>query len=175
VRGRSTITQQLAKNLYFGESRSLSRKIAEFVVAGRLERFLSKDRILELYLNVVEWGPGIFGADAAARHYFGKPASDLTSDQAAALAATLPHPLSSNPKLRPGRMAWRKQMILARMGATGPVKTVPLEPPGKDSVAPVKADTTKTDSIKTDTLPRPVPPPDTVRRDTLIITTTSSL
>ncbi|MBI4410016.1 MAG: transglycosylase domain-containing protein [Gemmatimonadetes bacterium] len=128
VRGRSTITQQLAKNLYLSPDRSLLRKLQEFVIARRLERWLEKDRILELYLNVAEWGPGIFGVEAAARHYFGRSAAALSRDQAAALAATLPHPLRSNPKLRPGRMAWRQRLILARMGATGPVETVPLEP-----------------------------------------------
>lgn len=112
VRGRSTITQQLAKNLYFGTQRSLLRKLKEFIVARRLEHNLSKSRILELYLNDVEWGPGIFGAEAAARAYFGKPASDLDMQESAALAATLPHPLTSNPALRPRRLAWREAMIL---------------------------------------------------------------
>src|SRR5690606_7452163 len=115
VRGRSTITQQLAKNLYFTPERSLLRKAEELIVARRLERFLSKDRILEIYLNVAEWGPGIFGAEAAARHYFGRSAADLTLEQAAALAATLPHPLTSNPKHRPGRMQWRQRLILDRL------------------------------------------------------------
>lgn len=128
VRGRSTITQQLAKNLYFSTDRSPLRKLEELVVARRLELFLSKDRILELYLNLVEWGPGVFGAEAAAQHYFSRSAADLSADQAAALAATLPHPLTSNPKNRPGRMQWRKGLILSRMGRTGPVQTVPLDP-----------------------------------------------
>jgi len=136
VRGRSTITQQVAKNLYFGPERSLRRKAAELIVARRLERFLTKDRILEIYLNIAEWGPGIFGAEAAARHYFGRPAAELTREQAAALAATLPHPLTSNPARRPGRMAWRQRMILARMGATGPVQTVPLVPESIDIPEP---------------------------------------
>jgi monofunctional biosynthetic peptidoglycan transglycosylase len=114
-RGASTITQQLAKNLYFGTDRSLFRKAMEVAVARRLERRLGKDRILELYLNVVEWGPGIFGAEAASRHYFGRSASDLTLSQAAALAATLPHPLTSNPALSPGRMQWRQALILERL------------------------------------------------------------
>jgi monofunctional glycosyltransferase len=162
IRGRSTLTQQLAKNLYFGEDRSLVRKVGEFVVAKRLEWFLSKDRIFEVYLNVVEWGPGIFGADAAARHYFGTTASKLSADQAATLAATLPHPLTSNPKLRPGRMTWRKGLILARMGGTGPVKTVPLEPlplvtdtvvTPPDSVKQTQPDSIKPDSVKPDTVP----------------------
>jgi len=115
VRGRSTITQQLAKNLYFTPERSLLRKVEEIIVVRRLERFLSKDRILELYLNIAEWGPGIFGAEAAARHYFGRSAANLTLEQAAALAATLPHPLTSNPKHRPGRMRWRQRLILERL------------------------------------------------------------
>src|SRR5690606_21339302 len=83
VRGRSTITQQLAKNLYFSAARSPVRKLEEYVVARRLEMFLSKDRILELYLNIVEFGPGLFGAEAAAQHYFGRSAAELTADQAA--------------------------------------------------------------------------------------------
>ncbi len=128
IRGRSTITQQLAKNLYFSEERSLTRKLQELMVAKRLEWFLSKDRILELYLNTVELGPGIFGVEAAAQHYFGVPASDLSRYQAASLAATLPHPLTSNPETNPGRMAWRRDLILGRMGGSGPVETVPLAP-----------------------------------------------
>jgi monofunctional glycosyltransferase len=128
VRGRSTITQQVAKNLYYSTERSAIRKAEEYIVAGRLERFLSKDRILEVYLNIVELGPGIFGVEAAAQHYFGRSAANLSADQAAALAATLPHPLTSNPETRPGRMEWRKRLILARLGGTGPVPTVPLEP-----------------------------------------------
>jgi monofunctional biosynthetic peptidoglycan transglycosylase len=165
IRGRSTITQQLAKNLYFSGARSPLRKLEEAIVAMRLERFLSKDRILELYLNVAEWGPGIFGAEAAARHYFDRAAADLTRSQAAALAATLPHPLTSNPERNSGRMAWRRDIILARMGGTGPVQTVPLGPdvPAADELdaavelAPVG---TPLDSVPpVDTLP---PPPDTV-------------
>ena len=177
IRGRSTLTQQLAKNLYFGEERSLSRKVGEFVVARRLEWFLSKDRILEVYLNVVEWGPGIFGAEAAARHYFNVSASRLSADQAAALAATLPHPLTSNPKQRPGRMSWRKGLILARMGGQGPVKTVPLEPlpvvPDSQVVAPpdssrrTQPDSLERDSLRRDSLRRDSVRRDSVRRDTV--------
>jgi monofunctional biosynthetic peptidoglycan transglycosylase len=132
VRGRSTITQQLAKNLYFTPERSLTRKLAELVVAQRLEWFLSKDRILELYLNTVELGPGIFGVEAAAREYFDRPAADLTAYQAASLAGTLPHPLTSNPEHRPGRMAWRRDIILGRMTRgstdTSPVPVAPEVP-----------------------------------------------
>jgi monofunctional glycosyltransferase len=114
LRGASTITQQLAKNLYLSPSRNALRKAKEAVTALRLELALPKDRILELYLNLVEWGPGIWGADAASRAYFGVPASRLTEEQAAALAATLPHPLTSNPTFRPDRMLARRDLILAR-------------------------------------------------------------
>jgi len=169
VRGRSTITQQLAKNLYFSEERSLARKVGEFLVARRLEWFLTKDRILEVYLNSVEWGPGVFGAEAAARYYFDKSANSLTREEAAALAATLPHPLTSNPRVRPGRMSWRQGLILARMGGSGKVKTVPLEPPGtNDTIVVVQPDTVQqqTDSIKpvhADSVPPDSIPPDTLR------------
>ena len=134
LRGRSTITQQLAKNLYFGTDRSFARKAMELVVAGRLERRLGKDRILELYVNVAEWGPGIFGAEAAAREYFGRSARDLGLVDAAALAATLPHPLTSNPALAPGRMRWRQSLILDRLAPSsglpptpGPLPDVEIE------------------------------------------------
>jgi monofunctional biosynthetic peptidoglycan transglycosylase len=134
LRGRSTITQQVAKNLYFGTDRSMLRKAMEFVVAGRLERRLGKDRILELYVNVAEWGPGIFGAEAAARTYFGRSASDLGLVEAAALAATLPHPLTSNPARDPGRMLWRQSLILDRLDPSrglpplpGPLPDIDIE------------------------------------------------
>jgi monofunctional biosynthetic peptidoglycan transglycosylase len=129
VRGRSTITQQLAKNLYFGTDRSFQRKAMELIVAGRLERRLGKDRILELYLNVAEWGPGIFGAEAAAHAYFGRSTSSLTIEQAASLAGTLPHPLTSNPAYRPGRMRWRQDLILARLDSVGAIPASPAPVP----------------------------------------------
>ena len=116
IKGRSTLTQQLAKNLYFTPERTLRRKAGEFVVARRLERFLDKDRILELYLNTAEFGPGIFGVEAASRHYFGVGSSRLDRRQAATLAAILPHPLTSNPERNPGEMAWRRDRILGLMG-----------------------------------------------------------
>jgi len=125
LRGRSTITQQVAKNLYFGTDRSFARKALEFVVAGRLERRLGKDRILELYVNVAEWGPGIFGAEAAARAYFGRSARGLGLTDAAALAATLPHPLTSNPAHDPGRMRWRQSLILDRLDPSRGLPPVP--------------------------------------------------
>lgn len=114
LRGASTITQQLAKNLYLSPSRNPFRKIKEAVTALQLELALPKDRILELYLNVAEWGPGLWGAAAASRAYFDVPPSRLDEWQAAALAATLPHPRSSNPTYRPARMRARQNLILAR-------------------------------------------------------------
>lgn len=160
MRGRSTITQQLAKNLYFGTERSLVRKAMEFVVARRLEKSLDKDRILELYLNVVEWGPGIFGAEAASRHYFGRSASNLTLAQAAALAATLPHPLTSNPEHRPGRMQWRQALILERLDLSrGAPQEGPIPMPNPALVFPDTGLALPSPSV---VVPLPVQPPDTV-------------
>lgn len=119
VRGRSTLTQQLARNLYLSPDRSMVRKAQELFIARRLEFFLSKDRILELYLNSVELGQGIFGVEAASQTYFERSARELTRTQAASLAATLPHPLTSNPAMSPGRMAWRRDLILDRMAGRG--------------------------------------------------------
>lgn len=115
VRGASTITQQVAKNLYLSPSRNPLRKVKEAILAKRLEWMLPKDRILELYLNIAEFGPGIWGVEAASREYFGKPASRLSRTEAAALAATLPFPLLSNPAYRPARMRARQATILRRM------------------------------------------------------------
>jgi monofunctional biosynthetic peptidoglycan transglycosylase len=174
VRGRSTITQQLAKNLYFSTARSPLRKLEEYIVARRLEWFLSKDRILEIYLNIVELGPGIFGVEAAAQHYYNRAAADLTADQAAALAATLPHPLTSNPDRSPGRMQARKGLILSRMGGSGSVPTVPLDPAADERVAPVGTPIGR--PVEPDSAPDPAPappppdtaaPPDTVAPDTV--------
>jgi monofunctional biosynthetic peptidoglycan transglycosylase len=115
LRGASTITQQLAKNLYLSPTRNPLRKVKEAVTAYRLEAALGKDRILELYLNVVELGDGVWGAEAASRQYFHRAARNLSLDQAAALAGTLPFPLRSNPGYRPGRMRWRQNLILRRL------------------------------------------------------------
>ena len=113
-RGASTITQQLAKNLYLSPSRSVFRKLKEAVTAVRLELALSKDRIMQLYLDNAEWGPGVWGARAASEAYFGVPPARLADAQAAALAATLPQPRTSNPAYRPARMLARRSLILAR-------------------------------------------------------------
>jgi monofunctional biosynthetic peptidoglycan transglycosylase len=115
IRGASTITQQLAKNLYLSPSRSPLRKLKEAVLAYRLERALGKSRILELYLNTAELGDGIWGVEAASRRYYGSSALNLSDTRAAALAATLPFPLLSNPGYRPLRMRRRQELILRRL------------------------------------------------------------
>lgn len=141
VRGRSTITQQLAKNLWWGTERSFVRKALEVPAAMRLERRLGKDRILELYLNLVEFGPGVFGVEAAAQHYFGRSARSLTLDQAAQLASTLPHPLRSNPATNPGAMQRRKAMLLRRLNPVpGAPELPPMPLPVLDSIPPLEGD-----------------------------------
>jgi len=95
--GGSTLSQQLARNLYLSPEKSLLRKMSEALITWRMEKVLSKRRILELYLNVVEWGEGIFGIEAASRHYYGKPSYELTPFEATRLAAILPSPKRYNP------------------------------------------------------------------------------
>jgi monofunctional biosynthetic peptidoglycan transglycosylase len=95
--GGSTISQQLARNLYLSPEKSLLRKVREAIITWRMEKVLSKRRILEIYLNVVEWGEGIFGVEAASRHYYGKPSSELTAQEAARLAVVLPNPRRYHP------------------------------------------------------------------------------
>jgi len=119
-RGASTLTQQLAKNLYLSPSRDPFRKLRELVITRRLEAALSKQRIFEIYLNVVEWGDGVWGAEAAARHYFGVPASALSRQQAALLAGALINPRRYNPGHPPSRLLRRQRIILARMGTVEP-------------------------------------------------------
>jgi monofunctional biosynthetic peptidoglycan transglycosylase len=115
MRGASTITQQLVKNLFFGTSRSLLRKGAEFTLVPVAEIVLGKQRILELYLNVVEWGPGIYGAEEACRTWDRTPARNISREQAARLAAILPAPL----KRHPDRMNHYSSLILERMNQMG--------------------------------------------------------
>ena len=115
TRGASTITQQLVKNLFFGTGRSILRKGAEFTLVPVAEFVLGKRRILELYMNVVEWGPGVYGAESASRTYDGVPARNIGREQAARLAAILPAPL----KRRPERMNRYSAIILERMRQMG--------------------------------------------------------
>jgi monofunctional biosynthetic peptidoglycan transglycosylase len=117
VRGASTITQQLAKNLYLSPSRNPVRKLRELFITRRLEAALSKRRILEIYLNVIEWGDGIFGCEAAARAYFGKPAADLSMEEAALMAGAIINPRVLNPAKPNRRLQRRQQIVLRRMGA----------------------------------------------------------
>ncbi len=117
--GGSTITQQLAKNLYLSPSRNPLRKIKEYFIARSLENHLTKKRILELYLNVVEMGERVYGAEAASRFYFHKPASELTPQQAALLAGCLPNPRIMNPGDPNRRLRSRQRMILSRLRRWG--------------------------------------------------------
>jgi monofunctional glycosyltransferase len=117
--GGSTITQQLAKNLYLSPSRNPLRKLREYFIARALEKHLSKKRILELYLNVVELGERVYGAEAAARHYFGKSAASLSPREAALLAGALPNPRVMKPDDPNGRLRARRDIILSRMKRWG--------------------------------------------------------
>ncbi len=130
ARGASTITQQLAKNLYLSPSKNPFRKVRELMIARRLEAVLSKQRILEIYLNVIEWGDGIFGADAAARAYFGIGAGALGAEQSALLAGAIINPRVHSPGRPTGRLLRRQKMLLRRMGAATP-------PPAEETPTPV--------------------------------------
>ena len=115
-RGASTISQQLAKNLYLSSQRSFFRKGQEAIITVFLERTLTKRRILELYLNVIEWGDGVYGAEAAAQYYFHKPSADLNANEAAYLSAMIPNPRTVfNPRVNPRRVARRQRIILRGM------------------------------------------------------------
>lgn len=119
ARGGSTITQQLAKNLFLSTSKDPLRKLKELIIALRMENILSKERILELYLNEIEWGSGIYGIEAAARKYFGTSAADLTRDQAVRLAAVIPSPLKHQPNQDSRYVQRRAEIISLRMAARG--------------------------------------------------------
>jgi monofunctional biosynthetic peptidoglycan transglycosylase len=114
-RGGSTITMQLARNLFLWRRKSLPRKALELYLTWRLEHTLSKNRILELYLNAVEWGPGVYGIGEASRRYFGKPPSALTLGESAMLAAILPNPRRWNPERAPEVAVRRQQQLLERL------------------------------------------------------------
>ena len=131
ARGASTITQQLAKNLYLSPSKNPLRKLRELIIARRLEAELPKQRILEIYLNVIEWGDGIYGAEAASRAYFGKPAAQLSAAESALLAAAIANPRVMNPGSPTARLRRRQQMVMRRMGAVEPppvLATAPADP-----------------------------------------------
>jgi monofunctional biosynthetic peptidoglycan transglycosylase len=140
VRGGSTITQQLAKNLYLSPSKNPVRKLREFLIARRLEAELPKSRILELYLNVIEWGDGIYGAEAAARTYFRTSAAALGPSHAAQLAAAIVNPRVMNPARPTARLNRRQQLILRRMGGVVPPADTSPAPPAAGPVEPRRED-----------------------------------
>ena len=156
--GGSTITQQLAKNLYLSPSRNPLRKVREYFIARSLEKNLSKKRILEIYLNVVEMGERVYGAEAAARYYFGKSASALSLKEAALLAGCLPNPRLMNPGHPNKRLRWRQNMILSRLRRWGGLaettyvtETKKVEEPTPETEAEPETATETTDTTVTDT------------------------
>ncbi len=159
TRGASTITQQLAKNLYLSPSRNPVRKLKELMITRRLEAALTKRRILEIYLNVIEWGDGIFGCEAASRIYFGKSAAALTAEEAALLAGAIINPREHNPAHPTARLRRRQQIIIRRMGIKPPepVLVAPAAPPVEPS-SPVVDPVTGTPLNTT-----PLAPPDSVQ------------
>ena len=128
LRGGSTITQQLAKNLYLSPTRNPMRKVEELMIARRLEAALTKRRIFEIYLNMIEWGDGIFGCEAAARAYFGGACASLSVEQAALLAGAIINPRVHSPAKPTTRLLRRQQIIIRRMGIKE-VLPPPVPPP----------------------------------------------
>jgi monofunctional biosynthetic peptidoglycan transglycosylase len=115
ARGASTITQQLAKNLFLSTSKSPFRKIKEAILTHRMENTLEKKRILEIYLNVIEWAGNVYGAEAASRYYFGKSAAQLSVNEAVLLASIIPNPRRMNPLLHLKSSQFRRGLLLERM------------------------------------------------------------
>ena len=150
LRGGSTITQQLAKNLYLSPSRNPVRKLTELLIARRLEAALTKQRILEIYLNMIEWGDGIFGCEAASRAYFGKSCASLDYQEAALMAGAIINPREHSPAHPTKRLLRRQEIILRRMQfkppAPVPAPAPANETPGDNTSIPVP-------------VPFPMPPP----------------
>ena len=159
VRGGSTITQQLAKNLYFGTRKNLTRKARELVVTWWLEGDVSKVRILTLYLNLIEWGDGIYGCEAASRHWYGMPASALGPSEAASLAAMIPNPRRLNPRVSPARHERATRRVLWLMAEAGylgrDVAGLGAEPPPE----PVEEDEEPPAEPSPESMPEPKPEP----------------
>lgn len=149
ARGGSTITQQLAKNLFFSTRKSLVRKARELLVARWLEQDLTKARILELYLNVIEWGDGVYGCEAAARRYYGKSCAALDESEAAGLVAMIPNPRRINPRVNAARHARAQRRVLWLMAHAGYLGNTrlgsepppPPEPVEEDEPPPVLPET----------------------------------
>jgi monofunctional biosynthetic peptidoglycan transglycosylase len=140
--GGSTISQQLSKNLYLSPSKNPVRKIKEAIITWRIEKTLSKRRILEIYLNVAEWGDGIFGIEAASHHYYHKSAKNLSGDEAAHLAAVLPNPIKYNPTGNQKYVINRARIILKTMKRRGVIQSIYKEvmTPAKEE-NPMETDT----------------------------------
>ena len=153
LRGGSTITQQLAKNLYLSPSRNPMRKVKELLIARRLEAALTKQRIFEIYLNVIEWGDGIFGCEAASRAYFGKPCANLGMEESALLAGAIINPVVHNPAKPTRRLLRRQQIILRRMGFKEPPPSTPA------NVAPANTTPPEETPIANPIMPKPLPFP----------------
>jgi monofunctional biosynthetic peptidoglycan transglycosylase len=157
LRGGSTITQQLAKNLYLSPSRNPIRKVKELFIARRLEAALTKQRILEIYLNMIEWGDGVFGCEAAARAYFQKSCASLDMAEAALMAGAIINPREHSPAKPTRRLLRRQQIILKRMGfkeSPPPANQTPPTP--VNDTPPVPANHTP---IETPRIPVPLPFP----------------
>src|ERR1041385_1218668 len=163
--GGSTITQQLDRLLYLSPSRNPLRKVTEYFLARSLERNLSKKRILELYLNVVEMGERVYGAEAASRFYFQRSAASLSPQQAALLAGCLPNPRVMNPGAPNKRLRWRQRMILSRMRRWGYLmeeevltEKKPAPPAAPPTAATETTDTALQQTPPTDTATPATPP-----------------
>ena len=170
ARGGSTITQQLAKNLFFTTHRSLVRKARELLVARWLEEDLSKRRILELYLNAIEWGPGIYGCQAAAQRYYGKSCADLSPNEAAGLAAMIPNPRRINPRVNAARHARAQRRVmwlmanagyLGRQGLGAQPPPAEVEDDEDEEEAEAETEAGAVDVHVPEPVPEPVPVPET--------------
>jgi monofunctional biosynthetic peptidoglycan transglycosylase len=175
ARGGSTITQQLAKNLYFGTQKTPIRKLRELVVTQWLESDLSKTRILALYLNVIEWGDFVYGCEAAAQRWYGKPAAALNETEAAGLAAMIPNPRRLNPQVNAARHERATRRVLwlmaqagylgrdaAPLGAEPPPEIVPEDeelPPTPVTPSPEVESTPTPEPTPPSPTPSPTPPP----------------
>ncbi|HEV7767281.1 MAG TPA: monofunctional biosynthetic peptidoglycan transglycosylase [Thermoanaerobaculia bacterium] len=169
--GGSTITQQLAKNLYLSPSRNPLRKVREYFIARSLEKNLTKKRILEIYLNVVEMGERVYGAEAASRHYFGKSASALSTREAALLAGCLPNPRVMNPGNPNKRLRARQRMILSRLKRWGYLlerEVLTEKKPAAETTTTAATDTAGTAAVTDTDLP-----PETETTDTDTATDTA--
>ena len=155
IRGASTITQQLAKNLYLSPSKNPARKLRELIITRRMEAALPKARIFEIYLNVIEWGDGIWGAEAAARTYFGVSAASLSREQAALLAGAIINPRVLNPARPNRRLLSRQRIILSRMGGVEPPAPLPLPIPTQEGTPDQPDASSDPTAPQTDELPPP--------------------